>query len=104
MAVTEAQVIEALKQCMDPEIPVDIWNLGLIYSVFIKNPEAEQTAVTIIMTLTTPGCAMKNHIAGDIKSKVSAVSGVTQVDVEFVFDPRWTPAMISAEARQKLGI
>ena len=72
--VTEEQVIEKLKECMDPEIPVDIWNLGLIYNIQINESEvANKQDIGIIMTLTVPGCPMIKHIKDDIHSKLSSL-------------------------------
>ena len=104
MDITEKQVVDVLKQCYDPEIPIDLWNLGLIYDVGIEPaPDEVNSNVNILMSLTTPGCGMAGHIAEDIKNKIEAISGVFQVNVEITFDPPWTPEMISEEAKVKLG-
>ncbi|MFC1481267.1 metal-sulfur cluster assembly factor [Candidatus Neomarinimicrobiota bacterium] len=99
----QEQVIEALKQCYDPELPVDLWNLGLIYNIDLSDVEAG-TRVDITMTLTTPGCGMAGQIAANVKKLVSAIEGVADVHVEKTFDPRWQPAMMTDIAREKLGI
>ena len=101
--VTENEVIDVLKQCFDPEIPVDLWSLGLIYSIKISENSSGNSDVNIIMTLTTPGCSMGNVMAMDIKSKLEINDAVDMADVEVTFDPPWTPEMMSDDARDKLG-
>ena len=102
--IKEDIIIAQLKKCMDPEIPVDLWNLGLIYSIGQEKQAAGQTKVLITMSLTTPGCAMKNYLAEDVKAKVGIIDGVSEVEVQVVWEPRWNPAMMSPEARTRLGI
>ncbi len=103
--ITEQQVIEKLKECMDPEIPVDIWNLGLIYDIQIKDSNvADKQDVAIIMTLTVPGCPMVKHIKEDVQSKLSSLNGMNDIAIDITFDPKWNTNMISAEARKKLNI
>ncbi len=103
--VSETQVIEILKQCYDPELPVDLWNLGLIYNIQIQESYDEtRSDVNIVMSLTTPGCTMGQQMAQDIKNKLEALDEVNQAFVEVTFDPPWNPEMISAEAREKLGV
>ncbi|MBT3179285.1 MAG: DUF59 domain-containing protein [Candidatus Marinimicrobia bacterium] len=97
------KVIDVLKQCFDPEIPVDLWSLGLIYSIEFDVVEKEKSDVNIIMSLTTPGCSMGQHMANDIKDKVSSMDEVNEVNVTVTFDPPWNPKMMSDEARSKLG-
>jgi len=97
--VSEIMVMEALKQCFDPEIPVNVVDLGLIYSVQI-----EGSNVDIQMTLTAKGCPMSSHISEDAQSKVLAVDGVEHVQVNIVWEPRWSPDMITLEGRRKLGM
>ena len=97
------KVIEVLKLCFDPEIPVDLWSLGLIYSIKNEPSENDKTDVKITMSLTTPGCGMGSQMANDIKEKVSAMDEVNDVDVTVTFDPPWKPEMMSDEARSKLG-
>ena len=101
--VTENEVIDVLKQCFDPEIPVDLWSLGLIYSIKISKNSSGNSDVNIIMTLTTPGCSMGNVMAMDIKSKLEMNDTVDMADVEVTFDPPWAAEMMSEEARVKLG-
>ncbi|MBT3478002.1 MAG: DUF59 domain-containing protein [Candidatus Marinimicrobia bacterium] len=103
--VKEDQVIEILKQCYDPELPVDLWNLGLIYKIQIQESYDEiRSDVNIVMSLTTPGCTMGQQMSLDIKNKLEALDEVTQAFVEVTFDPPWNPEMITDEAREKLGL
>jgi metal-sulfur cluster biosynthetic enzyme len=103
--VSEEQVIEKLKQCMDPEIPVDIWNLGLIYDINISHSSlAKKQDISIIMTLTVPGCPMVKHIKEDIQSKLSMLEGINNISIDITFDPQWNTSMMSNEARNKLNI
>ena len=103
--VKEFEVIEILKQCYDPELPVDLWNLGLIYNIQIQESYDEtRSDVNIVMSLTTPGCTMGQQMAQDIKNKLEVLDAVNQAFVEVTFDPPWNPEMISAEAREKLGV
>ena len=99
--VKESEVIEILKQCYDPELPVDLWNLGLIYNIQIQESYDEtRSDVNIVMSLTTPGCTMGQQMAQDIKNKLEVLDAVNQAFVEVTFDPPWNPEMISAEARE----
>jgi metal-sulfur cluster biosynthetic enzyme len=98
-SVNEAQVYDALKQCYDPEIPVNVVELGLIYDVKIIDDW-----VGVKMTLTTPGCGMSGMIAQDVRNKVLGLAGVKEADVRIVWEPAWTPERMSPEARKKLGI
>ncbi|MDB9722743.1 MAG: metal-sulfur cluster assembly factor [Fidelibacterota bacterium] len=103
--VNESQVIDILKQCYDPELPVDLWNLGLIYNIEIQESYDEQHSdVNILMSLTTPGCTMGQQMSLDIKNKLEALAEVNQAFIEVTFDPPWKPEMITAEARKKLGV
>ena len=97
--VTREQVYEALQDCYDPEIPVNIVDLGLVYDV-----EVEGGAVAVKMTLTTPGCGMGGMIASNAQSLIMEIPGVEEANVDLVWDPPWDPGRISEEARQKLGI
>lgn len=103
--ITEDQVIATLKQVFDPEIPVDVWNLGLIYNINVSNsgnPDKQNIAIT--MTLTTPGCPMVQHIKNDVKSKLEAMDGVNEAIINVTFDPQWNVNMITDEARKKLNL
>ncbi len=93
-----------MKKCYDPEIPVNIVDLGLIYSCDIIPLGANEHQVNIKMTLTAPGCGMGPTIAGDVKRKVSAAPRVKEVNVEMVFDPPWTREMMSDVAKLELGM
>jgi probable FeS assembly SUF system protein SufT len=99
----EERVTEALKTCYDPEIPVNIVDLGLVYDTRIAN-EAEGYSVAVKMTLTAPGCGMGVAIAADAEDKLRAIEGVRQASVEIVWEPPWNPRMISDEGRRILGI
>lgn len=97
--VTQEQVMEALAQVFDPELPVNIVDLGLIYDVDIKEPGI----VTVTMTLTTPGCGMAGFIANDARARVEETEGVTEAFVNITFDPPWDPSRMSDEAARLLG-
>lgn len=96
--INKEKVIEILKQCYDPEIPIDLWNLGLIYEIKIK-----ENNINITMSLTTPGCTMGQYMADDIKTKLEKLKNVKSVSVDVVFDPPWQPEMMTNEGRKKLG-
>lgn len=100
----EAQVWEQLKTCFDPEIPVNIVDLGLIYDLAITDVDDGNKRVDVKMTLTAPGCGMGVHIAADAQSKILGLAGVEEAEVEVVWDPPWSPRMISAEGKQALGM
>ncbi len=97
--VTKDQVYEALQTCYDPEIPVNIVDLGLIYDV-----DVNEDKVNVKMTLTTPGCGMGTMIASDAQQKILQLPGVSEANVDLVWDPPWDPSRISDEAKQKLGM
>tara|TARA_B100001939_G_C16732022_1_gene525917 strand:- start:401 stop:757 length:357 start_codon:yes stop_codon:yes gene_type:complete len=99
----KAKIIDILKQCYDPEIPIDLWNLGLIYDINITTTENNKNDVKITMSLTTPGCTMGQHMADDIKNKVKALEKINNIEVTVTFDPPWTPEMMTDYAREKLG-
>jgi probable FeS assembly SUF system protein SufT len=92
-----------LKTCFDPEIPVNIVDLGLVYSLDIKNSEGG-TSVTVQMTLTAPGCGMGPIIASEARQKILTIDGISDAAVELVWDPPWSPDRISEEGKQKLGM
>lgn len=98
--VIEAQVIEALRTCFDPEIPVDIYELGLIYEVQVD----EAGSVSVKMTLTTPHCPAAQSLPSEVESKVRSVPGVKSAMVEVVWDPPWNPGMMSEAAKLQLGL
>ena len=99
----KAKIIDILKQCYDPEIPIDLWNLGLIYDIDITTTENDKNDIKITMSLTTPGCTMGQHMADDIKNKVKALEKINNIEVTVTFDPPWTPEMMTNYAREKLG-
>lgn len=99
--IHEEQVWEALKTVYDPEIPVDLVNLGLIYSVAI---DQDQRRVDIRMTLTAPACGMGPVLVGDVEYRVRLVPNVDKVKVELVFDPPWSREMMSEEAQLETGM
>lgn len=103
---SEGQVWEAMKGCFDPEIPVNVVDLGLIYDLQVKEPELADgpRSVVVKMTLTAQGCGMGPVIAEDVKKNIEALSCVSDAKVDIVWDPPWTPHMISDEGRKKLGI
>ena len=103
--VTEDLVIATLKQVFDPEIPVDVWNLGLIYNINIgDSADSAKQNIDITMTLTTPACKMIQHIKNDVKSKIEAMEGVNEATITMTFDPQWNVKMLSEEARKKLNL
>ena len=97
-------VWEQLKTCYDPEIPVNIVDLGLIYDFTKEGNKKNGYSINIKMTLTAPGCGMGPSIAQDVDNKVSALPGVKDVHVEVVWEPTWNQSMMSEEARLKLGM
>lgn len=99
----EGAVYDQLRKCYDPEIPVNIVELGLIYGVEIEETGDECYEVDIDMTLTAQGCGMGDHLAGDAEKKIAAIPGVEEASVDIVWDPKWNESMMSDEARQKLG-
>jgi len=102
--VNENQVWEALRNCYDPEIPVNVVDLGLIYECRVENGTDEGNQVHIRMTLTAPGCGMGPVIVEDVKRKVEHVPNVDKVTVELTFDPPWNNDMLTDEAKLELGM
>ena len=97
--VSEQQVWDRLRECYDPEIPLNIVDLGLVYDVAV-----EGNRVDVKMTLTAPGCHLGGQIAADVQSKVLALERIEEANVELVWDPPWHQSMISADGRKKLGL
>ena len=97
------KIIDVLKQCYDPELPIDLWSLGLIYEINYNELKSGKNEVGIIMTLTTPGCVMGEHMANDIKQKLESLYEIELARVAITFDPPWEPSMMNDEARKKLG-
>ena len=104
MPIVQDDVLNALKQCYDPEIPVNIVDLGLIYKIRFDNVPEGQQDVTIDMTLTAQGCPEHVNISAQVKSRVEQLPGVRNANVNVVWDPPWTPERLSHEARKQLGI
>ncbi len=95
---------DALKSVYDPEIPVNIVDLGLIYSIDVKTEDSGKHRILVAMTLTAPGCGMGPAIAEDARSRLVQVPGVTEADVNIVWDPPWHQNMISEEGKMQLGL
>lgn len=96
----EAQIVEALRTCYDPEIPVNIYELGLIYDIKV-DPTG---VVEVTMTLTSPNCPAAGTLPAEVREKAKAVPGVTDAKVEVVFDPPWDPSKMSEAAKLELGL
>lgn len=99
-AELEGRIVEALKTVYDPEIPVDIYELGLIYDIDIQ-PEGK---VAVSMTLTSPACPVAGSLPGEVEQKVQGVEGVEEASVELVWEPTWNPGMMSEAAKLDLGM
>ncbi len=95
----EDRIVEVLKTVYDPEIPVDIYNLGLVYKIDLH----DDGALDVDMTLTAPGCPMADYIMEDVRQKLDALEGVTSANVNLVFEPEWDKSMMSDEAKVELG-
>ncbi len=106
--VDEQLLWEQMGTCFDPEIPVSVVELGLIYDCKVEPLETDGkligNLVNVAMTLTAPGCGMADVLVGDVKSKLESVSNVTEVNVEMVFDPPWNQTMMSEAARLQMGM
>jgi len=100
----EEKVWEELKTCYDPEIPVDIVNLGLVYSCNVVTLENGKYKIDVRFTLTAPGCGMGDILKSDIESKLLNIDNVEMIDVEIVLDPPWDQTKMSEEAKLKLGL
>jgi probable FeS assembly SUF system protein SufT len=103
-SVDEKAVWDQLRQCYDPEIPVNIVDLGLVYDCSLVEKPEGGTKVEVKMTLTAPGCGMGPAIAHDAQSKILSIDGVEEADVQLVWDPPWNQNMISEAGRMKLGM
>ncbi|MDH3285023.1 MAG: SUF system Fe-S cluster assembly protein [Acidobacteriota bacterium] len=97
--VLRERIVEAIKTCFDPEIPVDVWELGLIYGIDID----ERGRVKIDMTLTSPACPVAGTLPGEVEGRVRNVEGVTEVQLDLVWDPPWSMERMSEPARLQLG-
>jgi FeS assembly SUF system protein len=100
MAITNEKVMDALRQCYDPEIPVNIVDLGLIYDV----QSDDQGNVRVKMTLTSQGCPAAMSIPDQVKARIGAIEEVRDINVEIVWDPAWNPSRISENGRKLLGL
>ena len=98
--ITQEQVVAALRAVFAPEIPVNVYDLGLIYGLDID----EQNNIGVTMTLTAPGCSMGPQIAQNAEWRIAEIDGAGDVQVEMVFDPPWTPNLITEEGKKLLGI
>ena len=94
------KIVGVIKTIYDPEIPVDIYELGLIYDVFVN----EQGEVKILMTLTSPNCPVAESLPREVEDKVKTMPGITDCEVEITFDPSWSQEMMSDEAKLELGM
>ncbi len=99
----EAQVVEMLKTCYDPEIPVDIYELGLIYGIAVEKT-ADQNTVHVTMTLTSPACPVAGSLPPEVEQKVRSIPGVADARVEVVWEPPWNMERMSEAAKLQLGI
>ncbi len=95
----EERIVDVLKTIFDPEIPVNIFDLGMIYKIDVK----EDGTVDVDMTFTAPNCPAADFILEDVRTKVESVEGITQANVNLVFEPAWDQSMMSEEARVELG-
>lgn len=102
--LNENLIWEQLKTCYDPEIPVNIVDLGLVYDLSLSELKSGEYHIGVQMTLTAPGCGMGPVIASDVEQKLQALPNVTKVDVVLVFDPPWNTDMMSEAARLELGV
>lgn len=100
----EKLVWEQLRTCFDPEIPINVVELGLVYSCDLEPAAAGQRKVNIKMTLTAPGCGMGDILVEDVRTKIERVPTVVEADVELVFDPPWNQSMMSEAARLETGM
>ncbi|MBQ9532611.1 MAG: DUF59 domain-containing protein [Prevotella sp.] len=95
----EERIVDVLKTVYDPEIPVDVWNLGMIYRIDVK----DDNTVDIDMTFTAPNCPAADYIIEDVRTKVESLEDIRQATVNLVFEPEWDQSMMSEEARVELG-
>ena len=96
---TEVEILRVLKTIYDPEIPVNIYDLGLIYEILVK----EEGKVYVEMTLTAPGCPMAEQIMAEVTAKIKTIEGVNELDLNLTFEPPWTRDRMSDEAKLELG-
>lgn len=103
MESMKKKVVDILKKCNDPELPIDLWNLGLIYDLNINENE-NNFDVSILMSLTTPGCTMGQYMMDDMKMKLTTIENIGNIDIELTFDPPWNPKMMTEDGKVKLGL
>ena len=96
--ITEEQVVDILRTCYDPEIPLNIYDLGLIYDIDIN-----EDMVSVTMTLTAPGCPMAGTVGPEVENRILEIEGVNDSQVDIVWDPPWTPEMLRPEAKELLS-
>ncbi len=107
--LTESQIRDALRDCYDPEVPLNIVDLGLVYRVTLTDgprrprPQPKQK-VNIDLTLTSPGCPAHEQIAAQIQNRLAGIQGISKSSVQLVWEPKWSPERISQAGREKLGI
>jgi metal-sulfur cluster biosynthetic enzyme len=104
VAVTQDEILSALKQCYDPEIPVNIVDLGLIYDIRFENGADDNQNVAIDLTLTSQGCPEHVNISAQVKARIEQLPGVGNVIVNVVWTPPWGPERLSEDAKKQLGI
>ena len=95
----ETEIVEVLKTVYDPEMPVDVWNLGMIYKIDVKDDHT----VDVDMTLTAPNCPAADYIMEDVRTKIESIESVERANINLVFEPIWDYSMMSEEARVELG-
>ncbi|MCU4156343.1 DUF59 domain-containing protein [Carboxylicivirga sp. A043] len=96
----EGEIINVIKTIFDPEIPVNVYDLGLIYEIDVN----EEGKARIVMTLTSPNCPVAESLPEEVQEKVASIDGITSVDLNLTFDPPWTKDMLSEEALLELGL
>jgi metal-sulfur cluster biosynthetic enzyme len=101
---SEEMVWDVLKTCYDPEIPVNIVDLGLVYDMAMSDADGGGKKVEVKMTLTAPGCGMGGAISADAQQKIMQLPGIKEADVAVVWEPQWNPGMISPAGKEKLGM
>jgi FeS assembly SUF system protein len=97
---TEKKIVEVLRTCYDPEIPVNIYELGLIYEVNVN----DEGHAYVKMTLTSPACPVAGELVSEVEAKTGTVDGVQSVEIDLVWDPPWDPSMLSEAAKLELGL
>ena len=102
--VSESDIWKQLRNCYDPELPINIVDLGLVYDCRLAPRPEGGTRVTVKMTLTAPGCGMGEYIKADVENRLRSVPGVTEAEVELVWDPPWNQELMTEAARLELGL